>query len=110
MSSPARQCWLALILAIPAAAESCPELLDRAQKAFAEAQFTSAESTLKQALRSCFDERVRIYVSLGQVEYLLGKEADAEKSLLSALGIDSKQEEALYALGRAYSMQNRFPE
>jgi len=105
-----RQWWLALCIAAPAASETCPEILARAQKEFEAQQFPSAESTLKVALRDCFEQKVRIYVSLGQVEYLLGKEAEAEKSLLTALGIDSTNQEALYALGRAYSMQNRFPE
>jgi tetratricopeptide (TPR) repeat protein len=107
---PRWQWRLATFIAAPAASASCPELLDRAQQAFVRSQFPSAESTLKEALRACSDDRVRIYVSLGQVEYLLGKEVEAEKSMLTALGIDSKNEEALYALGRAYSMQSRYPE
>src|SRR5262249_55515419 len=40
----------------------------------------------------------------------LGKEAEAEQSLLAALSGDSRNVDALYALGRIYSMQNRFPE
>src|SRR5262249_42128430 len=51
-----------------------------------------------------------VRIALGQMQYLLGKEAEAEQSLLAALALDSRNADVLYALGRIYLMQNRFPE
>ena len=102
--------WMLLFMAVPAAAQSCRDVLDRAQKAFEAQQYSGAETSMGEALNRCPQDRLRIYVSLGQVEYLLGKDTEAEQSLLAALDIDPNHQEALYALGRAYSMRNRFPE
>jgi tetratricopeptide (TPR) repeat protein len=49
-------------------------------------------------------------MALGQTLYLLGKDDEAEKSLLSVLALAPDHEEALYALGRVYTMQSRFAE
>lgn len=46
----------------------------------------------------------------GDVLYLLAREADAERSLRSALVVDPKHEASRYALGRMYYQQSRFPE
>ncbi|MDZ7640248.1 MAG: tetratricopeptide repeat protein [Bryobacterales bacterium] len=44
---------------------------------------------------------------LGDVEYLLGREAEAQAALLRALRIDPLHKPSLYALGRVYYQQNR---
>jgi tetratricopeptide (TPR) repeat protein len=97
-------------MASAAAAQECGTILDRAQRAFEQRQFKVAAAELDSARPNCPAERVRIDVALGQTRYLLGDEAEAEKSFLAALGAEPKNEEALYALGRLYAMQNRYPE
>jgi tetratricopeptide (TPR) repeat protein len=97
------------LLPLLAAAQECPQILERAQKAFDAQQFLVAKAELESALGRC-PEQVRIHTALGQTQYLLGKEAEAEHSLLAALSLAPADEDALYALGRIYSMQNRFPE
>jgi predicted Zn-dependent protease len=47
---------------------------------------------------------------LAQVQFLAGKEIEAEESLKSAIRIEPGNTEALYALGRIYSQQRRYPE
>ena len=69
-----------------------------------------AAAELESARPNCPAERVRIDVALGQTRYLLGEEAEAEKSFQAALAVEPKNEDALYALGRLYAMQNRYPE
>lgn len=69
-----------------------------------------AAAELESARPQCPGDRVRIEVALGQTQYLLGKEIEAERSFQAALALDPKDEEALYALGRVYAMQKRFPE
>jgi tetratricopeptide (TPR) repeat protein len=93
-----------------AAAQDCPALIDKAQKAIDANQFSEAALNLESALPGCPQHRARISLALGQTQYLLGKEADAEKSLLNVVASDPNHEEALYALGRIYAMQKRFPE
>lgn len=97
-------------LPLLAAAEDCPAILDRAQKAFDTKQFPVAAAELETALSKCPLEGMRIRLALGQTQYLLGKDAEAEQTLLAVLGAEPEHEEALYALGRVYEMQNRFPE
>ena len=46
----------------------------------------------------------------GDILYLLGREPEAEKSLLAALDIDPKHTASRYALARIYYQQSRFPE
>ena len=46
----------------------------------------------------------------GDALYILGREPEAEKSLLTALHIDPTHAAARYAIGRIYYQQNRFPE
>jgi len=104
-----RWAWIA-VLARLLAAQECPALIDRAQKAIDAKQFPAAELDLETALGRCPQQYVRITLALGQTQYLLGQEAEAEKSLLAVLAVDPKHEEALYAIGRIYAMQNRFPE
>jgi tetratricopeptide (TPR) repeat protein len=98
------------LLPMLAAAQDCALLLDRAQKAFDAKQFPEAAAQLKAAIRPCPLLGSRIQLSLGQTQYLLGHDAEAEKWLQAVLAADPAHEEALYALGRVYAMQNRFPE
>src|SRR5262245_33718354 len=70
---------------ILAAAEDCSALLDRAQKAFDAQQFAVAAADLDAALGKCPIHRVRIRTALGQTNYLLGKDVEAEQVLLAAL-------------------------
>jgi tetratricopeptide (TPR) repeat protein len=46
----------------------------------------------------------------GDILYLLGREPEAEKSLLAALEVDPKHTASRYALGRIYYQQSRFTE
>jgi tetratricopeptide (TPR) repeat protein len=46
----------------------------------------------------------------GDVLYLLGRQQEAEKSMLAALAADPAHAATQYALGRIYYQQNRFPE
>jgi tetratricopeptide (TPR) repeat protein len=93
-----------------AAVQDCQPILDRAQRAFDAREFKSAAAELEAARPNCPADRVRIDVALGQTQYLLGEEGEAERSFRAALSLDAKNVDALYALGRLYSMQNRFPE
>ena len=47
---------------------------------------------------------------LGDALYLSGQEIEAEKFFKAALAIDSRHEATLYALGRVYYQQKRYPE
>jgi tetratricopeptide (TPR) repeat protein len=98
-----------LIAATTAVAEDCSPILARAQKAFAARQLDAAVAELESAAARCPRE-ARVWLALGQAQYLAGKEIEAEKSLLAALEIEPAHEEALYALGRVYAMQNRYPD
>lgn len=102
--------YIFLFIPILAAAQDCPTLLARAQKAFDAKQFAPAAAELESAIAQCPQQRVRIGLALGQTQYVLGKNAEAEQSLLAVLTAEPEHEEALYALGRVYAMQNRFPE
>jgi tetratricopeptide (TPR) repeat protein len=93
-----------------AAGQECAQMLERAQAAFDAHQFVIAKAELESALAHCPQDSVRVRIALSQMQYLLGKEAEAEQSLLAALALDSRNADALYALGRIYLMQNRFPE
>jgi len=101
---------VAVLAPMLAAAQECPELIEKAQKAIDAKQFPEAALELETAFGRCPQQRVRIGLALGQTQFLLGKNAEAEKSLLAVLAVDPNHEEALYALGRIYAMQNRFPE
>src|SRR5436190_419292 len=99
-----------LFLPLLTHAQDCSAILDRAQKSFDSRQFAEAAAELQVALRQCPQSRSRVQLALGQTQYLLGQDAGAEQSLQAVLAADPWHEEALYALGRVYAMQNRFPE
>lgn len=103
-----RPAWI--LLPTLAAAQDCSQLLNRAQAAFDARQFSDAAAQLKEALRPCPLEQSRILLALGQTQYLLGQDVEAEQSLKSIVDANPNHEDALYALGRMYAMQNRFPE
>jgi tetratricopeptide (TPR) repeat protein len=99
-----------LLVASAATAQDCQEILARAQRAFDARQFRVAASELDAARPNCPADRVRVDIALGQTQYLLGEEREAERSFQAAVALEPKNPEALYALGRLYAMQNRYSE
>ena len=87
-------------------AADCDEFLRRGQQAFEAHNFAAAAAEFERASTSCAN-RAPILLSLGQVQYLLGRLADAEASLKAAVRTDPLYVPALYALGRVYFQQNR---
>jgi tetratricopeptide (TPR) repeat protein len=90
-------------------AGECEESLRRGQAAFDAHSFAAAAAEFERATTLCTN-RVPVLVSLGQVQYLLGKLTEAEASLKSAVRIEPHHVPALYALGRVYYQQNRLSE
>ena len=74
-----------------AAAQDCPAILDRAQRAFEHRQFRVAAAELEAARPNCPADRVRIDVALGQTQYLLGEEAEAEQSFQAAVALGAEE-------------------
>src|SRR5689334_21764660 len=64
-----------------ASAQECAQTLERAQTAFNTRQFVIAKAELESALARCPQDSLRVRIALGQTQYLLGKEAEAEQSL-----------------------------
>ena len=95
--------------ALLAQSEECPSLLQKAEQAFQARQFELAAAEFQRALPAC-PQKLPILVSLGQIQYLIGKETDAEETLKSAIAIDAKHTPAIYALGRVYYQQKRYLE
>lgn len=85
----------------------CRLLLDDAQKAFAARDANRATATLEKALGVCH-EKAPVHVSLGQMHFLAGKEAEAEAQFKAAADLNSTA--GMYALGRLYYQQHRYPE
>jgi len=104
-------CFAFGVLAVPGflTGQSCPALISSAEQAFKNKQYVQSAAEFQGALAVC-PQRLEILVALGQVQYLLGREIEAEQSLKSALGIDASHVPALYALGRLYYQQKRYPE
>jgi tetratricopeptide (TPR) repeat protein len=90
-------------------ADECSERLTKATDAFQKQTYAVAASEFERASEIC-PERARVLLSLGQVQFLLGKQVEAEASFKAALSIEPKNTELLYALGRMYSQQHRYPE
>lgn len=105
-----KQTLIALLIP-PAAllADDCARLTAEGRQAFAKAAYAESARLLQAAAQACPPD-VPLYVSLGQVLYLNGKEIDAEAWLKKALALEPNSEMANYALGRIYYQQNRFPE
>ena len=87
----------------------CPSLLREAEKAFAARQLDAAIAGFERAVGEC-PPRADLHVPLGQLLFLKGREAEAERTLKTALEIDPRHTGALYALGRIYYEQKRFPD
>jgi tetratricopeptide (TPR) repeat protein len=91
------------------AADECSDRLTSATDAFQKQTYAVAAAEFERAAEVC-PQRARVLLSLGQVQFLLGKQAEAEASLKAALAIEPRNPEMLYALGRMYSQQHRYPE
>jgi tetratricopeptide (TPR) repeat protein len=89
--------------------QDCAQLLSTAEQAFQRQQYAQSAAEFQRALAGC-PQRLEIHVALGQVEYLLGREMEAEENLKAALGIDGAHVPALYAMGRLYYQQKRYSE
>ena len=87
----------------------CADRLREAQVAFESRAFDQAAQRFKQALSAC-PQRDQILVSLGQTQLLAGDEAGAEGTLRAAIETNEKNTAALYALGRMFYQQGRYPE
>lgn len=98
-----------LAFSVNASAEECAGVLQRAIAAFNSKALPVAAREFEQALSVC-EDRGPLLRSLAQVQYLLGEEIQAEQHLLRAIGINPKDSEARYALGRIYYQQSRYPE
>lgn len=94
-------------LALAACGQRAPVLLNLAKSQFMEQAFEAAAATLEQALRLDGNNPAALKLR-GDVLYLLGQEAEAERSLLAAIRHDPGNVEPHYALGRVYYQQNRF--
>lgn len=100
---------LSAFWALLAQGGECPSLLQKAEQAFQGRQFEVAAAEFQRALPAC-PQKLPILVSLGQIQYLIGKEIEAEESLKAALAIDARHVSAVYALGRVYYQQKRYLE
>ena len=87
-------------------ASDCDEFVRRGQQAFEARNFAAAAAEFERGSSAC-PQPVPVLVSLGQVQYLLGRVSEAEASFKSALRIDPHHIPALYALGRLFFQQNR---
>ncbi len=89
--------------------DSCAAQIAKAQRHFERRQLESAIDGFRSAIEAC-PPKPEIRVTFGQLLFLQGKEQEAEKAILSALGIDAQYVPARYALGRVYYEQKRYPE
>ena len=95
--------------ALLAQSGGCHAILQKAEQAFQARQLEAAAAEFQRALPAC-PQKVAILVSLGQIQYLIGKEIEAEESLKAALATEAGHVPALYALGRVYYQQKRYLE
>jgi tetratricopeptide (TPR) repeat protein len=102
--------WLVLagVLAGQTVSGACETHLQGGRAAFEARRFSDAAQEFRKALDVCPRPSV-VLVPLAQLEYLLGNGQDAEAHLLAALRQEPTNTQALYALGRIYYEQNRFP-
>lgn len=66
-------------------------------------------ATLRQ-ITTIEPRNVTAHKLLGDALYLAGQEGEAEKSFQAGLAIDARHEATLYALGRVYYQEKRYPE
>jgi tetratricopeptide (TPR) repeat protein len=88
---------------------AAPATLDTAKQQLAAQRFNEALATVEEILKAAPNDVYALKLK-ADTEYLLARDAHAEKTLLRALAIDPNFEEAVYALGRVYSQQSRYPE
>ena len=100
--------WALLATAFQVGGE-CPSALERAQRAYKDRKLEAAIAGFERAIAAC-PPNAGLHVTLGQLLYLGGKEAEAEKRILEGLAVEPNQTEALYALGRIYYEQKRYPD
>lgn len=91
----------------------CPKsegiLLPLAQAQLLATQLEDSLATLEELLRD-WPRNADALKLRGDVLYFLGREPEAEQTLLAALEIDPNHEAGRYALGRIYFQQQRLPE
>jgi O-antigen biosynthesis protein len=92
---------------------ACPDvsriLLQLAQAQLMAQRLESSLQTLERLCKIAPQDTDALKLQ-GDVLYLLGREQDAEKALLTALQIDPKHTASRYALARIYYQQSRFSE
>lgn len=86
-----------------------PALLPLAQSQLLTGKFQESLASLD-ALLAADTGNLDALKLKGDVLYLIGREAEAERSLRAALAIDGEHGPSRYALGRILYQQNRFPE
>jgi len=95
------------------ALELCPNrtqvLLALGQAQLMSQRFDASIQTLRQ-LTGLQPKNLLAHKLLADALYLAGQETEAEQSLQAALAVDPAHEPSLYALGRIYFQQKRYPE
>ena len=89
--------------------QECATAVNAAKQAFEARHYQVAASEFERASLLCPD-RAPVLVPLGQVLYLIGKEAEAERALLEAARLKPDDPAIHYHLSRMFYQQNRFPE
>lgn len=89
--------------------EDCARLIEKAQQAYQERKLEAAINGFQSAIKAC-PPKPELRITLGQLFFLGGKEAEAEQAIQSAIEIDPKHAGAHYALGRIYYEQKRYPD
>jgi len=82
-------------------------LVDAAKRHIAAQRFSEALTAIQQHLKGEPRDLPALKLK-GDILYLLGDDAGAEKALQAAIAIDSKYLDAQYSLGRIYSQQSRY--
>ena len=89
--------------------QECATAVNAGKQAFESHHYQIAASEFERASTLCTD-RATVLVSLGQVLYLIGKEAEAESTLTEAAKLRPKDATIHYHLSRMFYQQNRFPQ
>lgn len=88
---------------------ACGQAISEAKTAFDQRAFSDAANAFERALPLCPDRTIAL-VPLAQTRILMGDETAAEARLREALSLKRDNSAALYALGRLYYSQGRYPE
>lgn len=97
------------LAALQLAGGPCGQAVSEAQAKIEQRAFPDAVYAFEKALTLC-PGKTGILVALAQAHILSGDGAAAEKRLLEALALERNYPPALYALGRLYYSQGRYPE